>query len=90
MERQDVEVRAKGLTFPPGPVARPAGSGIIAHVTRGRRSGAVAGHRTSVLARGDGGANRSAIGPAGARYGWLFGRRPRPGLRLTSPQPPGG
>jgi gluconolactonase len=68
IELQEVEVLARGLSFPEGPVAMADGSVVLVEVTAGRLSRIGSDGEISLVAAVRGGPNGAAVGPDGAIY----------------------
>jgi gluconolactonase len=67
-ELQEVEVLAKNLSFPEGPVAMADGSVVLVEVTAGRLSRVTPDGEIALVAEVGGGPNGAAVGPDGALY----------------------
>ncbi|MCQ1776275.1 SMP-30/gluconolactonase/LRE family protein [Neorhizobium galegae] len=68
MTKPDIEIIAKGLQFPEGPVELPDGSIAVVEIGRGRIVRIREGGKQDVLAVTNGGPNGMALGPDGALY----------------------
>ena len=64
----ELQVLARGLRFPEGPVAMPDGAVVLVEIARGTLTRIAPDGAASVLARPGGGPNGLAIGPDGAFY----------------------
>ncbi len=68
VEPESIELLARGLAFPEGPVAMADGSVLVVEMTAGRITRIRADGRTSPVADVGGGPNGAAVGPDGALY----------------------
>lgn len=68
MTKTDIEIIAKGLRFPEGPVELPDGSIAVVEIGAGRIIRISGGGKHEVLAQTGGGPNGMALGPDGALY----------------------
>ncbi|MDA3041358.1 MAG: SMP-30/gluconolactonase/LRE family protein, partial [Actinomycetota bacterium] len=64
----EIEVMAKGLQFPEGPIAMPDGSVILVEIARGTISRVQPDGSVAVVADVGGGPNGIAFGPDGRIY----------------------
>ena len=65
---QELNVVAKGLKFPEGPIAMPDGSVLVVEIARGTLSRVEPDGKVEVVAETGGGPNGAAIGPGGYCY----------------------
>lgn len=65
---QELNVVAKGLKFPEGPIAMPDGSVLVVEIARGTLSRVEPDGKVEVVAQTGGGPNGAAIGPDGYCY----------------------
>jgi len=64
----DMQIIAKDLRFPEGPVARPDGSVILVEIAAGRLTQVLPDGKKRIVAKTGGGPNGAAIGPDGRCY----------------------